>query len=681
MKYRKQIERNDCAILVIQNIYKYYYDKWLNISEIKKEANFNKDGINIFEFVRLSKKFNINSTPLKGDIDSFLNIKTNDSFITLIKNENFYHYIIVKKIIDKKLVVYFDPIFGKTKMSIEEFKTIYSGIVIKIEKTKDRVKSNVKESPLSITKLEINKISILFLVLNIFLLILIFIGTYYMKIIWDIIIPSNNNFLLFKISLIFILSFFIRLIIESILDLFLQNNEMVEQKKIINSYLEKLTKIKWTKINHYDNLDHFKNIDLLIKISIFKSRYIFVLFSELFSLLFSSIIILIFSLKIFVLLCIFSFISIFISKINLNKIEKSQNEAIQYSYKFKESLISIFENIVEFKLEKNQSFLLEQTQKNLNIFLSKNRINYLYNARYLILKNFFNSLKHFLLVILIVIEIWNLNFSMSNIFIILNFSNIFNFSFNKISELFMEYSVIKKYLENVESFFILEEEQKSKKLLNIEKIKEIRIEKIDFSYVNQMKRMIIKNYDFSQRNRIIGINGSGKSTLMKILSTLITDQEIKINNKNIELLDISSIRKEIMFLENNIFLPNTTIFYFLTNNDNKNKQILLNNIEKYNLLIFFDEMNLSLNYKIENNGKNLSLGQRQFINLMKLFSSEYSVVFLDEAFDNLNNDIYFKLKRILEVYLESKIIFEISHNNLYLYSGKEFNCEFFQYNK
>lgn len=162
---------------------------------------------------------------------------------------------------------------------------------------------------------------------------------------------------------------------------------------------------------------------------------------------------------------------------------------------------------------------------------------------------------------------------------------------------------------------------------------------------------------------------------MKVIATLINDQEIYFNNNHLSYYEINSIRKQICFIQQNDYLPNSTIYNYLISANDNDPTILLNNIDKYNLIDLFNLMNLSLSTTIEDNGRNISIGQKQFIFIMKLFAFDYSLVLLDEVFENINPTQLEKIICILNKHLENKIVIEVSHQSNYIFNSKKINCE------
>lgn len=89
--------------------------------------------------------------------------------------------------------------------------------------------------------------------------------------------------------------------------------------------------------------------------------------------------------------------------------------------------------------------------------------------------------------------------------------------------------------------------------------------------------------------------------------------------------------------------------------------------QKYNLFHFLLANNIKLNQKIINGGVNFSLGQKQIIKLLPLFTQEFDLILLDEAFDNLSSANFEFLKQCITDFQQTAIFIEVSHCKRYLF--------------
>ena len=665
MLYRNQVEMLDCGISVIQAFHKYYYDEWLELKTIKSSVNYDKFGISLVELSKAANKFGIQMEILKGDFESFKKLKIDEPIISLIKNDDFLHYIIIEKITTKGNVIYIDPYKGKIKLSLNEFQNIFCNIVIICTKTSY---SKIENKKTILFDQDYLKEKIIASFISIFITLLALVGSFYLKLTLDNIVPIGSFQKMFYVTICFLIIALIKIVLNFLNDMILQKIEIKYQKRFIDLYIDKLEKVRWEKINHMDVSDHLKNLDIMMKISSFKAKNLFSIITNSVCLFLSIIILILINIKIFLISILVAGITCGLTFIFKNKFKEIEIAVISKSMNFRKKYLSIINGIEQFKLNSTKNYLKNNFENSLEEIidcqLKSSKTSYLFGFLQTSIKTIFP----FIFVIFLVQDIWNNNMSVGQIFL---FFSVFNFligPLNSLTHMIIEIPITKQYLENINSFFELENEYVSKNIIS--KIEKIKIAKIDFNFDSKSKKIQLSNLNVSNKTKITGKNGTGKSTLMKIISTLITSQKIEINGNNIDFYNLDSLRNQICFISNNDFLPHGTIYDFLRS-QNCDSKLLLSNIEKYKLLDFFEMLGLSLHQHIEDGGNNFSAGQKQFISLMKIFSQDYSLFLFDESFENMDNEIIKKLFPILKKYLEDKIVIEISHRNNYIFKGKE----------
>lgn len=676
MQYREQVSKLDCGISVVQVLHKYYFDNWIDLATLKKDVSYDANGINLLELTKLAKKFGINFEILKGDFESFKKIKIEEPIISIIKNDGFLHYVVIEKITSKNNVIYFDPILGKQKIFLDEFEKIYFGLIIVC--SKGIIKNQNKEKEIiSLFKLDFLKEKIWISLSSLVVIILSFIGSFYMKLILDQIIATSLQQQLLIITFLFILILIIKIVLNLLNEFIVHKLDIKYQLLFLNKYIEKISTIKWEKISYMDESIHLKNLEMLIKIATFKSRYLFDFVVQLFSFVSAGIFLLILEPKIFLLTLFTSFLAIIISILFQKKFKTMETKIIKESTLFKRSYLNIINGIEQFKLNSTKQYLKNSFDNKLND-LVKSQINttnvgFVYNFLQSTIKNIIP----FIIVVICVNELWKNNVTIGELFLFVSMFGFFASPLLTFASMLIDYSIIKQYLENINSFLLIDNEIISKNKFVIDEIKSIKLENIEFKYKEGNNLLKISNLLIDSKINIVGKNGSGKTTLLKLISSLIINSNIYYNDKNIEYYDIESLRNNICLVSNNEYLPYGSIYDYLSSNK-ENTNLLLANIEKYKLLDLFELMNLNFHTLIEEGGRNLSSGQKQFISLMKIFSSNYSLVLLDEAFENMDKKIIDQIFSKLRIYLKEKIVIEISHQKNYLFNEREINCELFK---
>jgi ABC-type bacteriocin/lantibiotic exporter with double-glycine peptidase domain len=167
-----------------------------------------------------------------------------------------------------------------------------------------------------------------------------------------------------------------------------------------------------------------------------------------------------------------------------------------------------------------------------------------------------------------------------------------------------------------------------------------------------------------EKIQIIGNNGTGKSTFLKAVLMLInTDAKFKLNNEIFSSSQLSNYHSHFSYLPQDDFLFQGSvvdnIFTRSTISINKlNKLLLEINID---LNTYFSNYQ---NYRVEENGKNLSGGQRKIICLLRVLIEERPILILDEFSNHLSKEISYSVQNYLKK-LEDVIILSISHEPLF----------------
>ncbi len=151
--------------------------------------------------------------------------------------------------------------------------------------------------------------------------------------------------------------------------------------------------------------------------------------------------------------------------------------------------------------------------------------------------------------------------------------------------------------------------------------------------------------------RLEGSNGAGKSTFCKVLSLLYTPDsgDIFINNEKYQFYNPSSLRKKILLVSNEDILFNDTLGYNITFDYNSSTANILRLAKEIGLYQFISEKAEGLDFIINEQGKNLSTGQRKKILMMRALLSDAELMILDETLSGIDQES----KEKIETYLNS----------------------------
>ncbi|VEU59560.1 ATP-binding cassette domain-containing protein [Mesomycoplasma neurolyticum] len=191
--------------------------------------------------------------------------------------------------------------------------------------------------------------------------------------------------------------------------------------------------------------------------------------------------------------------------------------------------------------------------------------------------------------------------------------------------------------------------------IKINEIQNISLKNVSLTIKNKnIFQNLNINFEKGKKYAIIGKSGSGKSSLFKLLTGEITnfEGEIKINGYDINDINNYNLRKKITIFKNEsyIFEGSYENNIALTTNNIDNKKIK-NSI----FLSSIDEKD------IENkNATELSVGQKQRLNITRLFYFEKNFLLLDEVLSNIDEE---NAKKILKNLIKSNVtLILISHH-------------------
>jgi ATP-binding cassette subfamily C protein len=369
--------------------------------------------------------------------------------------------------------------------------------------------------------------------------------------------------------------------------------------------------------------------------------------------------------------------------INRKSLIKRSKSIFQYSEDIIKNLNNSIGLIKEIKFTSSESLIVEDFNKkikfNESLILKNNLINSL--PRFIIEFTFIA----FLLLALIYLVITNYEIytvlplivlvCISAIRLIPSFTMI-SLSFNLIKQLspYLD-SVYQEIYNNRNNSNFLEKRDNFAKLFDFKK--EIYLNNINFAYPDGKK--IFQNFSFKficgKTYGIYGKSGSGKTTLLELVLGLLKPSQgsITIDNLNIENIK-KSWQKNIGYISQDVYILNETLkknilFSFEEQNFD---EIKINKIfENLNLLEFLNSLPFKYNSIIGENGRNISLGQKQRIGIARVLYKEPQVLILDEATNAIDKQSEKNFFSYLFKAYKDKTIIIVSHdyNNL-------LNCDY-----
>lgn len=344
---------------------------------------------------------------------------------------------------------------------------------------------------------------------------------------------------------------------------------------------------------------------------------------------------------------------------NINEIRKINIELYNYINEGIQGFLTIkILNIIKNK-EKELNDKLEEYNK------SNNKLEKII-AKYNNIFAFITSLQTAIIIYFAGINVIQGSMAYVEILLLINYSSALEYelkwftkhltNFNKS---FFAYSKILDFL-NLNNIENLENGEELKKINSIE------FKNVYFSYNGNQKN--IENFSLelnkNEKVALIGKTGSGKTTVVNLLCRFYEpiNGEILINNRDYKCFSISSIRKRIGYVMQEVqILPNTIIDNIRYANENISLEQIENIFKKLKLHNKIMQLENGYNTDIYSNPDILSTGEKQMINFARVMAIDADIIILDEVTSALSYETEMLVKNAIDEVTNGKIAFIIAH--------------------
>ncbi len=194
----------------------------------------------------------------------------------------------------------------------------------------------------------------------------------------------------------------------------------------------------------------------------------------------------------------------------------------------------------------------------------------------------------------------------------------------------------------------------------------ISFEKVRFSYIKEeevLKGISLK-VKAGETIAIVGATGAGKSTIINLLNRFyeINSGEIYIDDLNINVFTLNSLRKQIAIVLQDVFLFADTIHNNITlNNLAISREEVIAAAKKIGVHDFILSLPDGYDYDVKERGVMLSSGQRQLIAFLRAYVSNPSILILDEATSSIDTYSEELIQRATETITQGRTSIVIAH--------------------
>ncbi|MBY8987570.1 MAG: ABC transporter ATP-binding protein [Candidatus Lokiarchaeota archaeon] len=194
----------------------------------------------------------------------------------------------------------------------------------------------------------------------------------------------------------------------------------------------------------------------------------------------------------------------------------------------------------------------------------------------------------------------------------------------------------------------------------------IIFENVGFIYPDS-KTPVLKNISFEVKSgqtvAIVGTTGSGKTTLTKLISRLydVSNGRILIDGSDIRDFALQSLRDQISYIEQDVFLFSTTIFDNISFGRVSSLEQVINVAQQAQAHDFISELAEEYQSEVGERGVQLSGGERQRIAIARAFLSDPRILILDDSTSAIDSNTEDKIQFAIKNILKDRTTFLITH--------------------
>ena len=661
----KQEGLKDCGVASLLMIIKYYKGN-IGIEQLRDMTKTNKQGASAYHLVETAKQLGMDAKGVKCE----LNDLNEDNIILpaiahVTIDQTYNHYLVIYEIdLKKQIMLIADPADKIKKISFKSFNEIWNNVIIflypiyKLPNYKNEL--SLFSFTMNIVK-RCKKEFINMLLLSVFMTIFsIFISFYFKYIIDGITLTNSKEYLLF-IFIIFLIVHILKVITD-----FFRNKVLIylNQKIDVILTMETFKQIILLPYNYYCNRTTGEVVSRINDLSTVRemiSKIAYTLFIDLPLTLFSFVFLLFVSPKLFVvalILLVLYIFNILIFKPIFNKYINSIQEKKADVTSYMVESISGFETIKGINIE--DKIISKFESKYVELLKQLKRFDEIYNNQYIV-KELINNMGFITIIYLGAILVNNQTITLGQL---LTFNALLSYFLGPIRNVIDLDSGIKEAKNALKRILDLFYERRDNGIVKNLVSGNIKFNKLTYTYND--RDYILKNINFqikeSEKILIVGSSGSGKSTLLKILMKYyqVKRGQVEINDIDINDYIYSSYKEGISYISQKEMLFTDTLENNLKINNKSDEDML-----EVSKLCEVDEIikgnNVGYKMLIEENGNNISGGEKQRIILARALLKSFNLLIIDEGLNQMDINLERRiLKRILCKY-QNKTIIIVTH--------------------
>ncbi len=228
------------------------------------------------------------------------------------------------------------------------------------------------------------------------------------------------------------------------------------------------------------------------------------------------------------------------------------------------------------------------------------------------------------------------------------------------------FSSIKPSADRMHDFFGLEEEIDGNCIIQNNEFKNLILTNVTYAYGDNIvfKNLSLK-IERGDKIAIVGKNGAGKTTVIQLLLRFLQPSggNICINGKEINSIKLNDYRELFSIVNQNVYMFKDTVVRNLDLKDKCSLEEIMSVCERMGIDNVIRKLPSGYHSLLEENGANLSGGERQKLALARALLKKGEILILDEPtsnYDEISTNSF--IERIMNEYKDKTIII-ITHDN------------------
>ncbi|WP_340066809.1 peptidase domain-containing ABC transporter [Ascidiimonas aurantiaca] len=665
----KQHDISDCGAACLASVAA-YYKLHLPIARIRQYASTDQKGTNILGLLEAAQKLGFEAKGVRGDSDCLSKIPKPSIAHVIVKNQ-LQHYVVIYKV-NKRYIKIMDPSYGSIlKMSHEEFKEIWTGVLVLLIPREDFISKNEKVSVLKRFwgLLRPHKFILLQALMGALVYTLLgFSTSIYIQKITDYVLVNGNTNLLNLLSVLMLFLLFFQVVLGIYKDVFLIKTGQQIDARLILGYYRHLLKLPQSFFDTMRVGEIISRINDAVKIRTFISDVSLNLTVNVMILIFSFCIMFTYywKLALIVLIIVPLYGIIYLTINKLNKIV--ERKVMENSASLESQLVGSLNAIDTIK-----SFGLEDSA---NSKTEKHFISLLKAGYQSALNSVFSRTgSAFLAQSFTILLLWvGAGYVIDRQITpgeLLSFYAIIGYFTGPVSTLISSNKQIQNALIAADRLFeIIDLERENTGItlkLTRKNFGDIKFKNVCFRYGS--RNQVFEDFNLEipkgKITAFVGESGSGKSTLMSLLQNVypLNKGMITIGKINLQHVDRSNLRSVMTVVPQKIdMFHGNVIDNIAVGEHNPDLERIVNVCADIGILDFIEELPYGFKTYLGENGATLSGGQKQRIAIARALYRQPEILILDEATSSLDTQAEKYIQNVINTLRnQEKTIIIIAH--------------------